>query len=387
MNLFDSLENIKSLTRANDWRISFVPFIIGCVYLWLFIFRIPFDLNSALLFLLSLTTTIGFASFGYIINEFFDKESDKVGGKVNRLATVSSKKQLALFVISLLLTLAPWLWLPLNNISILLILTELFLFFIYSLPFPRLKAVPYLSGIIDSLYAYAVPLLLSYHTYQLFSGQDNKYFILFFFPAVFLIGYRNIIIHQVNDIFFDMSSGLLTLPQKAGVLKTNLIIVTLLLNEIFFFILASIMLSLHNSLFALWILFYIVFLIVRAIRLKPGFRLQYISIHSFRHISDPAYQVFFPIISFLLLITIDWQWASLAIIHIVLLIPAFVLSETKRYFLFIAGYSQLKIIIPTKHYLSLSINYPIYFLFLIFRIDLRKENKSAIQYLKGLFNK
>jgi 4-hydroxybenzoate polyprenyltransferase len=168
-----SIKNYKNIllaTRAQDWRFSFIPQIFGNLYLWLLLFKIEFSLGALSLLLLSLITSFGFASLGYFINEYFDQEDDTKAGKVNKLKVVGKSNQIILLVIIVLATFTPWLVLPFNKISGALVTAQITLFLLYaSTPF-RLKKNSYLSGIIDALYAYIVPLVLSHYTYYLYSG-------------------------------------------------------------------------------------------------------------------------------------------------------------------------------------------------------------------------
>src|SRR5438045_2442079 len=125
MRIGQILSQFTVVSRAKDWRLSFVPFIMACVYLWLWWFQISVSIQSIMLVLLSCCTTIGFASLGYFINEFFDKHSDKRAGKVNRLAALSTQKQALILSVILLITFLPWLWLPADSMSWLLIFDEL----------------------------------------------------------------------------------------------------------------------------------------------------------------------------------------------------------------------------------------------------------------------
>lgn len=385
MSFTGSIQKLSLVTRSTDWRLSFVPFIIGCVYLWIYIFNVPLESGSLKLFFFSLMTTFGFASLGYFINEFFDKKTDKAAGKINKLSLLKPGQQFFLFVSCLLITFVPWLWLPADSITWLLISAELILFLLYSLPFPRLKSVPYLSGFVDSFYAYVVPLTLSFYTYRLYSGAELHGFIFLFAAAVFFIGYRNITVHHINDIFKDKLSGNVTLPQKAGVFKTNLVVILSLLYEVFFIILFSLYLSFESPLFTLWILFYVVFIFVRTVKLKIN--INYIVIEPVRQITDPAYQIIFPLFTIFLLIVSDWKWLILLPAHILILTPLYIFKPLINLFKWLYLNTVIIFSVYVRAFLSATVNYPIYFLFLLFRIDLKKENKSAIEYLKHKIRK
>ena len=386
MKIKDSIQKISFITRSSDWRLSFFPFIIGCVYLWLSVFKIGFNLQTLILFFISLVTTVGFASLGYFINEYFDKESDRASGKINKLSLLTTPKQLLLFILLSAITFVPWFWLPTNKISWLLISCEIALFLLYSLPFPRFKTNYVVSGFIDSLYAYVIPLLLAYYTYKIYSGGSLEPFIYALGFATFFIGFRNITIHHVNDIFKDRLSGNNTLPQKIGVKKTSILITVLLFYEAIFFVLFSYLSICNNWLFVFWILFYLMFIFIKLYQLNFNIRINYVAVEPIRHLTDKAYQIAFPFFNLIILIIWDWGWLILLPIHILILTPVSVLKPI----LFFVKWLQVKLRLiffvyiknTLRKCLSMSINYPIYYLFLIAGVNLKKENMSAIEYFK-----
>ncbi len=387
MSIRASIQKLLLVTRSKDWRVSFVPFIIGCVYLWLYIFKIPFQSSSLKLFLFSLITTFGFASFGYFINEYFDKTTDIAAGKINKLSLLTQPQQILLFTASFLVTFLPWIWLPSDKISWLLIYLEISLFFLYSLPFPRFKTVPYLSGFIDASYAYFIPLILSFYTYTMYANTSFTPFLSFFSLSVFFIGYRNILIHHVNDIFKDQLSGTVTLPQKIGPKKTNQLIILLLICEVIFTIISSALVAFENSLFFVWIIFYILFIFIRLKQYNFKIRIEYVAVEPVRHLTDLAYQISFPLINLLLLIYMDWRWILLLPFHFVLLIPAFFKDKIFESLVFLWSNFTSHFLYPCRLTFSRIINYPIYYFFLFFGVNLIKENKSAFSYLKSRLRK
>jgi len=379
------LKNTINLTRAKDWRQSFIPLIFGNLYLWLILFKISFDFKILWILFLSLTTSFGFAALGYFINEFFDKEDDFVAGKINKLQILDAYKQVILFVCILLFTFIPWVFLPFNKISIVLITIQVLLFIIYaSYPF-RLKKNKYLSGIIDSMYAYTIPLLLSYYTFYLVSRSDSfNPLILFTYSLLLLItGYRNITIHYINDIFKDKRVGLITLPRHIGVKKTDsLLKICLLLEAIILFVFIMLIGQNYTGFYLLLIPF--------AYKLYKGFSQYFILKNKnivtnfIRHIPDAYFQYYFPISILLLLIISNFRWAILLPIHLILFVPNFrfqpLISLWHRiHFRLYFNYIYYGYIRKT---ISWIINYSIYFLFLLFKVDLKKRNISAINYLK-----
>ncbi len=371
---------LSYVTRASDWRLSFVPFVMGCVYMWLWWFQISVSATTLWLTFLSLVTTIGFASLGYFINEFFDKESDAKAGKINKLAYLPATYQAGVFLVAVTLTFLPWIWLPTTALSWMLIALQLALFLIYSLPVPRLKEHTYLSLVIDSGYAYVVPLLLSFYTFSLIAGLPGfPIWFYLFMSAVFFIGIRNIIIHQVRDVFKDAQSGMRTLPMILGVEKTKKMVVVVLLYEALLWLLAGVLLIQLHAVFLLFVSLHTL-VALWALRKSP------------LHLYDPqtdelfinwSYLYLFPVMMILLAGMYHPLWLMLLPFHLALLFPYYLFEKaalrTKRAYYGIITF----IAIDVRRAGSVLVNYPIYYVFRIVGIDLIKEKKSAAEVLFG----
>lgn len=355
-------------TRMQDWKASFVPFVLGFVYLWLLIFDYQPTQSTFVLSLLSLTTTLGFASFGYVINELFDKEEDKLAGKTNKFEFVSKELSLLIVGFTLLTALLPWLFLPKNIWSFLLISIELASFLVYSVPPLRFKRFPLTSCIIDTLYAYVIPLMLSVHTYSLnlSTGLLQKNVLLLAAP-LFFIGFRNILLHQVKDSVKDFTSNRITLPHQLGIKHTlTLLKINIVLEWISFFVVLT--------LIQLPITVMLSYLIYLTLKLAFSFN----SGNTFNtfipfSISDGFYQVWFPLIILMLLIIQDFGWFWLIILHSFILLLSF---RT-----LITGGEVSKFFDYTVHLLSLLVNNIIFLSFLLFGVNLKKKQVSAWQFL------
>ena len=379
--------NIYSVLRAKDWRYSTLPFVTGCLYLFVFLFDLSFE-KETLLFLCSfIVSAIGFACSGYLINEFFDIESDTQAGKDNKLSRLSGIKISALFIISFILLFIPWIWLPSDPVSWILIFSELTLLLMYSIPYPRLKNIYWISGSIDSLYAYVIPLLLAFHTNSIYSGKTMDAVIFLFLLAIFFFGFRNILIHQLRDSIHDSKAGIMTLPQKLGAKKTNLFLTASMLLEVFFFCFFSVLLSIAHPVFILWTAVFagiIVFNFLTKQATDKELHSTDISKYSF---TDIAYQLWFPLFNIFLLIYQDWRWVFLLPLHIILLIPRFRLEVV--YFLTEKVFVKIKIAwhFIVLHFISRPANYIIYYFFKLFNVDLRKKNMSAFSFLVTFLKK
>jgi 1,4-dihydroxy-2-naphthoate octaprenyltransferase len=381
-----TFERIWFVTRAQDWRLSLVPFVVGCIYLWIGWLNVKLTVASLQLFILSVVTTIGFSALGYFINEFFDKKTDAEAGKINTLSKLPGVYQLLLFLVCVATALLPWLGLPADTLSCELILLEIALFFLYSLPFPRFKKIVVVSSITDAGYAYVVPILLTFHTFSLFTTQIENEVLLFLIPAVLVIGFRNITIHHINDIFKDQRSNTVTLPQKIGVRNTNHLLAILLAIECILMLLWSINVAVYQPLFWAWVLIYVVFIVWRFNILLPEFKVELLSIHPLRHITDPAYQYMFPAFNLIYVLLVDYKWLWLVPFHLFILVPkpftqkaiGVIRSTSVALWYVLLRRIRSYIIVP----ISALINYLIYFLFLVIGVNLRKEKISALSFIK-----
>ena len=312
-----AIDHIKSATRSSDWRFSFVPFIMACVYLWSNLFEIRFSLHTLSIFALSVSTTFGFAALGYFINEFFDKADDAKAGKINKLSLLSPQLQALLFLVIIAVCLLPWIYLPKDQTSLHLILAELTCFLLYSAPYIRWKRSTYIAGIIDALYAYLIPGLLSFHTYELLAGGKQAAFPLLFFVALFFIGYRNIFLHQIKDVLGDQKSGMISLPQKLGPIQSYRLLKMLYFVEIGLLLAFSVQLVFIHKSYVPWLVIALVYLIYVRKDLKQLFFTEaYFALLPLRHVLDLLYQLYFPLLQLFLLIWLDWRWAVLAPFHL-----------------------------------------------------------------------
>jgi 4-hydroxybenzoate polyprenyltransferase len=380
IKLISKYKSFLSTTRANDWRYSFIPQIFGNLYLWIVLLNINFSFFSTRLLALSLTTSFGFAALGYFINEFFDKVDDAKSGKRNNLALLNCEAQLIIFLIIILATFTPWIWIPWNVFSVALIVLQIILFLLYSAPPIRLKKYPVISGIVDSGYAYVVPMTLSFYSFSLFAGEFyHLVFIAVYGFLLVIVGFRNITIHHINDIFKDKRIGLITLPRIMGVSKTNLLIKMLLILE--FLILSFVIILLVDIKFVFIALFFPLFYILFKgitgyLKLEDGLIVN----NEIRHATDSFYQMWIPLIALMVIVYIDVRWIFLVPIHTFLFFSKVDFIQIYDKIMHV-WYDYIRVV------LSFIINYFIYCIFLIFWVDLKKENKSALQYLKFRFGK
>jgi 4-hydroxybenzoate polyprenyltransferase len=364
-----------NLIRPSGWRYSFLPLVMGFCYLWIIFFELPFSKNCITLLTLFFISSIGFSASGFLINEYFDIEYDRQAGKKNFLSGLSGVVIFLLVTLGLVLALIPWIHLPANNFSKGLIITELLLFILYSATGIRLKEIWFLSGIADSLYAYVIPLTLSFNTFYLYSGNQiiPSLFLSFLLFCFFLVGYRNYLFHQIQDLENDSKTKNLTLPKKFGIAFSKNVIVLLIIFEIILFPLSvyfgfkskKILILLCAIYFCYLLCHFIFFLLRRNVNLN---------------FNNSFYQVIMPVFFLIWLVFSDLIWGIVLAIHSIILIPAFI---REKFFLSLYILYRQLIFSP----LSVIVNQLIYYLFCLMGVDLIKEKKSAAEYLKSIFKK
>ena len=192
------------ITRSKQWWQPKAGNLLSAVYLSVYVFNIDF-LYVFKYFFPAVITIFGIGLFGHFLNDFSDLESDKKAKKSNMLEKLSTNNRFLLFICSLLLAFLPWLFLPFDTVSCALIAGEFLLLFAYALPLIRFKERGFLALITDALYAYAIPFVLAFHTFNLLSSTSINwvlYAVLFLWQ--FSIGMLNILIHQIEDFENDL---------------------------------------------------------------------------------------------------------------------------------------------------------------------------------------
>lgn len=369
--LIDFSNKLAHIARANDWKASFVPFVMGFVYLWLFTFQLKPTKQTGFLCLFSLLTTIGFASFGYLINEFFDQDEDKRAGKLNRFETIGVGLSSILFLLSILATFLPWIYLPSNKWSWVLISFEIGSFLLYSIPSIRIKRFPLISCVFDASYAYLIPIILSMHTFSIHAEKSlfTSHLIWLAIPA-FFIGFRNIVLHQIKDVIGDFHAQRKTLPMLLGKHELfNLLSVSLFFEVFSFFVFFE--RTFHE--YHLGGIYMAYFTIKSLFFLKNKAPKTSKNEFGFFSLTDRFYQIWLPTILLISLTLQDYSWSFLWSFQLFLLVLNFNTHIVNGKFLVV-----LKMI---KLGTSYFVNYSIYYVFLLFGVNLKQRNTSAWQYL------
>lgn len=375
--------------RADDWRNSLLPVVCGHLYLAMLLTGEGFDVEALLTILLFLLSAVGFAATGYLINEFFDRPTDRHAGKPNRLAAVRPTHAALLGLVSLTLALVPWLWLPSNLLTWGLMAGELMLFILYAAPGLRWKDTPVLSNLTDAAYAYLIPMLLTFHTVHLTAGKPLPVSIAPYALAMSVVGLRNITVHQVNDLHVDSRTHLRSLPMLLGNRATSRLIILLLGTEVMLFMAATLLMALGQPVV---MILPAILLGVTAYRLMwalPSWRTEGAANSSVRQVTDHFYQIEMPIAILMIFTLSNPLWTAVLFLHVSILVPRMVFqgiygrmkrgTQTFWFSLAVPFYSNV-----IRPIVSTTINRSLWLAILLtFGTDLRNGNMSAKDFIKS----
>lgn len=324
---------------------------------------------------------VGIVGLGYFINDYFDLEADLKVGKSNIVQPLNGVQRFFLLSLLVFMSLLPWMYLPFTAISFILLITELFLFLIYSVKPIRLKDRAEAGVITDALYAHAIPGLFAAYTFLQLSNSASSlsvFGIVLFASWLFIMGLRNILIHQIDDHKNDLLTHTHTFATKYGVTASRAKIRRLLVpfELILFYGWCFVLHPLYH-----WIAFvflvYTVYIYFREIvQFKTGKR-SVVDIHEGGYdflnaiLLNEFYEKWLPMIILILLSIEDMHWMLFLFIHIILFWPntrkfksdfQFIFSTVFKYvfYLFmhivyykvygnIKHYLYWKVYIPMKH--------------------------------------
>lgn len=208
------LKESKNLIRWEEWNTSKLP-LIFLIFYYLIAINKDFSYTPLLSFFNFVVFVCLYASFGYMINDFSDREVDRKVGKHKIIAKISPRAAkfvlFSIFLLGILVSLPFW---KHNYVFLILLLIMYMLSTFYSLPPLRFKEKQWLGMIVASITQRVFPALLCFVIYNYF-GWDSFLFLLFFF----IIGIRWIIVHQIKDYKNDLKANVKTFITSIGILK------------------------------------------------------------------------------------------------------------------------------------------------------------------------
>jgi 4-hydroxybenzoate polyprenyltransferase len=209
--------------KAEKWWNDKAPPVFGLAYYLLATGANVVPLGPCLLAMAAfITAFIGVAGYGHVLNDLGDIEIDRAAHKAN---TMQGRKGLhSALIIAALLAMAwlPWLILPANRWNLSYIGIQLLLLTLYAAPPLRLKARPVPGVITDALYAYLVPMLITWTTWSRLGGLAKPQPVLLaaLIPWSLCAGLRGILVHQDGDAANDAAVGLCTFVAQYGHART-----------------------------------------------------------------------------------------------------------------------------------------------------------------------
>lgn len=267
--------------------------------------------------IISFATSAGIAGIGYMLNDYIDLENDIKNNKKNIFTNKSKLQVLLLVFIFATFAINPWFFFPVTLLSLFLIGAEVFLLFAYAFPPFRLKEKAVLGIICDSLYAQVIPCILAIHTFYLIGDNfEYKNEMLYFYVLwLFVLGIRNILLHQLEDYLNDKNTNTQTFATTYGLSQTKIIIKYSIFFELFFFSLFLYCLPKVNFIV---IVFYIAYLFLLLL-LKNKFSFFFVN----ERVLNEFYEIHLPILLLVLYTLQEPKFIYFLVFNIVLLSPIY----------------------------------------------------------------
>lgn len=237
----------RALVRWDEWYDSKIAFLLICMYYAALAQPAPGGQRLAEMAFL-LVTLCAYAAFGHLVNDFSDREADRVAGKRNVLATLSDQKGrawvLGAAVIAGVLALPYW-----QQPAVLVSLISAYaLAAFYSLPPLRLKERGAAGLVAAAVAQRTLPCLVVFYAMNFWNWTAVALCVL-----NTLIGARYILVHQILDAPNDARAGIRTFgtDHSADVLRAFL---TRLLFPLELVSLAVVLLLMGRNIPAVWAL-------------------------------------------------------------------------------------------------------------------------------------
>lgn len=317
-----------NIIRANKWWSVIPPQILGWIYFCLLATHSPVTLHwqNHVAFFVSL---ISISTFGYLLNDFFDVEADKVAGKKNALAEFSIYIRLLFVILALGMGIVAWFFItPFRPGATALLALQIIALAAYSAPPLRLKEKNMAGILTDAFYGHINPVFIAITAYWVGYSQSNMAglsLLALLFLCTTLKGIRNILLHQLDDRRKDRLSDIKTFVTQNGALFTLYFINNLLPFEILFTVLLVVLISYFFPPFFLSLLLFAVFTYLKF----SGWKLSYLPKRQlkfkFLHFINDYYEGWIPVFFLILLSVGDNRFLIVLLLHLVLF-PTFIIK-------------------------------------------------------------
>jgi 4-hydroxybenzoate polyprenyltransferase len=221
----DRVNSFLELTRWNEWGDSKLPFIF-LAYLLVAVKNPTSTVDSTILW-----GNLGFScfylAFGYLCNDWMDRETDRMAGKLKRVQQWSfwhAMGLLSFFAIASMFFILSWIH---STIALIIIGLCYLLAITYSGTFLRFKERGWAGLIVASLAQRTLPASL---VFAAFGIWDHT--VVLFLILTILIGVRWMVTHQVDDLERDRATSTNTFAIHQNQKILNRLLVWLLNLEI-----------------------------------------------------------------------------------------------------------------------------------------------------------
>lgn len=322
--------SLHATARLETWWKPKASNLLAVLYGVMLITGFPFT-RALLLLGPSIATILGIGSFGHLINDLFDIAADRLAGKNNRMAMLATWQRIALLLLSLSVALLPWLLLPWDLFTVVLMTAEFLFLLAYAVPPVRLKERAFWAIVADAAYAYAIPAVMAAHTFFLAAEQGpHPGLLIALFCWQFLLGMR----HYLNHLAIDRSNDLATRTPTLATRKNNAFIHSLIKNwllpaEVAGFVALLIITGIDQPLLPVLALCFLLAYTFLPLILALGRNYSFFSYRFSKILLDAFYQGAWPLAPLLLLIFHNWQYSLLLAVHLLLFSPP-VMSGVQR---------------------------------------------------------
>lgn len=217
------MTSAPALVRAGNWWNHKVPPIVAVAALALDQAGRPRGWPMLADLALYLCSTVGVAAFGHVVNDLADLSTDRRAGVENRMDALTWPTRLGVLTATLVVGLAPWVWLPRPREAIALLAAELALLVAYSCRPIRLKNRSVLGAAADASFASLLPLALTAAVFTAATDRrsllsDPRSVCAVGLSGLFVVsmGWRGILWHQLDDIEHDRRAGVNTVATRFG---------------------------------------------------------------------------------------------------------------------------------------------------------------------------
>lgn len=224
------IKKIPVFLRSSEWWNTKLPLLLG-----LFLLFISLQQQPALAVMghlaIVLVWVCAAAGFGYFLNDCFDIEVDRLAGKSNQAVKFKLWQRLLLLLVLGSIALGSVAVLE-NKLLFQLAAGHLLLFVLYSAPPLRLKNIPLAGILLDSLYAWVLPVVI---VMQIAGAWQTTLLYASVTWALFA-GVKSILKHHLADRHADKLSGTFNIAHRISIRTAVFLVQATFIAEVLAFV-------------------------------------------------------------------------------------------------------------------------------------------------------